>query len=127
MFIRLRRIGFESYPPQAETIFFRLLMRVERMSYPPTETNFFCKMPYFVYVLKSTSSGKIYIGQTSDLQKRISQHNDPSCRLTLHTKRNPGPWCLAHSEEFCTRGEAMAREKALKSGQGRAWIHGAIL
>jgi hypothetical protein len=51
-------------------------------------------MPYFVYVLRSESSGKIYIGQTEDLQNRLLQHNDPSCRLTLHTKRHPGPWRL---------------------------------
>ncbi|HEY6969536.1 MAG TPA: GIY-YIG nuclease family protein [Candidatus Angelobacter sp.] len=84
-------------------------------------------MAYFVYVLRSESSGKIYIGHTEDLQKRLRQHNDPSCRLTLHTKRNPGPWKLVHSEEFATRAEAMARERALKSGQGRQWIHRAIL
>jgi putative endonuclease len=80
-------------------------------------------MPYFVYVLRSAASGKIYIGQTADLRRRIAEHNDPGCLLTLHTKRHLGPWHLVHSEEFTTRGEAMAREKALKSSQGRKWLH----
>ena len=84
-------------------------------------------MSYFVYVLRSASSGKIYIGQTSDLEKRISQHNDPAYRITLHTKRNLGPWKLVHSEQFATRAQAMAREKALKSGQGRQWIRHSLL
>ena len=84
-------------------------------------------MAYFVYVLRSASSGKIYIGQTADLEKRISQHNDPAYQVTLHTKRNAGPWYLLHAEKFATRAEAMARERALKSGQGRQWIHSSLL
>ncbi|MFL6438789.1 MAG: GIY-YIG nuclease family protein [Terriglobales bacterium] len=68
-------------------------------------------MSYFVYVLRSASSGKIYIGQTADVEKRVSQHNDPSCRRTLHPKRNLGPWKLVNSEEFVTRAEAMVRER----------------
>ncbi|HPO17511.1 MAG TPA: GIY-YIG nuclease family protein [Candidatus Hydrogenedentes bacterium] len=81
---------------------------------------------FVVYVLQSESSGKIYIGQTADLQKRLQQHNDPNCHLTLHTKRNPGPWILVHSEHYPTRTDAMRREKILKSGQGREWIHALV-
>ena len=84
-------------------------------------------MPYFAYILQSDSSGKIYIGQTADLQKRLSEHNDPTYRLTLHTKRHPGPWRLLYSESYATRAEAVARERALKSGQGRAWIYRSLL
>jgi putative endonuclease len=83
-------------------------------------------MPYTVYVLRSESTAKIYIGQTSELPRRLAQHNDPSNRLTLHTKRNPGLWRLVHSEDFSTRAEAMIRERSLKSGQGRKWIHGLL-
>ena len=35
--------------------------------------------------------GEIYIGQTSDLNRRLAQHNDPDYRGTLHTKRHVGP------------------------------------
>jgi putative endonuclease len=64
----------------------------------------------------------IYIGQTHDLAQRLTQHNDPQYRGTLHTKRHPGPWRLLMHEEFSTRREAMRREKELKSSRGRAWI-----
>jgi len=75
-------------------------------------------MRFLVYVLQSQSTRKIYIGQTVDLRNRIRQHNDPRCKLTLHTKRNPGPWKLVYKEEYHTRSEAMRREKQLKSGSG---------
>ena len=64
---------------------------------------------YHVYVLMNPD-GALYVGQTSDLERRLAQHNDPSCRGTLHTKRHPGPWRLIHVEVFTTRSEAMLRE-----------------
>jgi len=79
-------------------------------------------MTFFVYILRSESTGKTYVGQTDNLSRRIAEHNDPSFRLTLYTKRNPGPWRLVYSEEYGTRTESMRREKWLKSGQGREWI-----
>jgi putative endonuclease len=56
------------------------------------------------------------------LGRRLSQHNDPSYRGTLHTKRHAGPWRLVYHEECQTRREAMRRERELKSSRGRDWI-----
>ena len=84
-------------------------------------------MVFTVYVLQSQSSGKIYIGQTTNLERRILQHNDLHYTRTKHTKRNSGPWQLVHSEICSSRSEAMKRERALKTGQGRAWIHQQII
>ncbi len=83
-------------------------------------------MAFFVYVLLNPE-GKTYVGQTCDLSRRLSQHNDPGCRLTLHTKRRSGPWRLLHVEEFSTRAAAMRREKELKTGKGRNWIQQVLL
>jgi len=74
-----------------------------------------------VYVLLNPQ-GKIYIGHTSNLARRLAQHNDPDDRGTLHTKRHSGPWRLIHQEPFPTRREAMRRERGLKSSRGREWI-----
>lgn len=79
-------------------------------------------MNYYVYILRSETTGKTYIGQTSDLEKRLAQHNDPACRFTMYTKRNAGPWKMIHTETYTSRSEAMRREKQLKGGQGREWI-----
>ena len=56
-------------------------------------------MSCFVYVLRSEATGKVYVGQTNDMERRLREHNDPNYRGTLHTKRNKGPWALVHSEE----------------------------
>jgi putative endonuclease len=71
---------------------------------------------FFVYILRSESTGHLYTGFTEDVTQRLGQHNEG---LTKSTK-NRGPWKLVHSEEFATRAEAMRREKFLKSGQGRS-------
>jgi predicted GIY-YIG superfamily endonuclease len=76
---------------------------------------------WYVYVLRNPD-GKLYIGQTRNLAQRVHQHNDPQHTLTRTTKRFRGPWALMHSEVISSRSAALAREKALKSGQGRAWL-----
>ena len=82
-------------------------------------------MPFFVYVLVNPD-GKTYVGQTSDLDKRLKQHNDPDCHLTVHTKRHRGPWKQLHAEICDTRQEAMKRERQLKSGGGRRFIRSLV-
>jgi putative endonuclease len=84
-------------------------------------------MPIIVYVLQSESSGTVYIGQTNDLERRLSEHNDRTSRRTLYTKRNAGPWRVLYTERYADRSSAMKREKALKGGQGRAWIKRELL
>jgi len=83
-------------------------------------------VPYYVYVLLNPE-GKSYVGQTTDLRRRVAQHNDPDFRGALHTKRHKGPWRLIHREEYPTRSEAMRRERELKSGKGREWIKAHVL
>jgi putative endonuclease len=79
-------------------------------------------MIFSVYVIKSQLTCKIYIGQTNNLHKRIIQHNDPNCHLSLYTKYNKGPWKLVYNESFSSRKEAMIRERQLKSSRGRSFI-----
>jgi putative endonuclease len=80
---------------------------------------------FWVYVIRSESTGRLYVGHTNDLDGRVRQHNNPETNRSLHTKRNCGPWRLVHFEEFASRGGAMARERFLKSGQGREWLKAA--
>jgi putative endonuclease len=79
-------------------------------------------MPFIVYVLKSQSTGRRYVGQTDDLARRLTEHNDSTTNRAKFTSRQPGPWQVVHSEEHCTRADAMHRERWLKSGVGRAWL-----
>ena len=78
---------------------------------------------FFVYVIENQNSKKIYIGQTSDLAKRLQRHNGllPTKKKTF-TKKNPGEWKYVYYEEFTTRTEAILREKQSKSSRGRDFI-----
>ena len=70
---------------------------------------------FYVYVLRSQSSGRLYTGQTASVADRVQQHEQG---LSPSTKGR-GPWELVHQEAFATRAEAMRRERELKTGKGR--------
>ena len=84
-------------------------------------------MPYWVYILQNQTTGKLYKGQTSDLESRIERHNSHESGTMRYTYKQKGQWRLIYSEEYSTRAEAMKKEKFLKSGQGREWIKANIL
>ncbi len=66
-------------------------------------------MAYFVYVLRNTE-GRLYIGQTSDLELRLRRHNEDK----VFSAKGRGPWHMIHNEAFDTRSAAMVTEKKLK-------------
>ena len=84
-------------------------------------------MSYWVYIIQSQSTGKLYKGQTLDLKKRIERINADESGPMRYTHKQKGPWRLIYSEENPTRAKAMKRERFLKSGQGREWIKANIL
>lgn len=67
---------------------------------------------YYVYVLQNPQ-GRLYIGFTTDLEKRVRQHQDGEAGWT----RNRGPWELVQYETFIERGDAVRRERNLKRGR----------
>jgi predicted GIY-YIG superfamily endonuclease len=76
---------------------------------------------FTVYVLKSLSVAKCYVGYTSDLEKR---------RIIIPDFQNTPPVTvqkLIYKEEFSGRSEAMKREKYFKSYEGRKWLYQNIL
>lgn len=62
--------------------------------------------------------GRIYVGFTEDLERRIKEHNSGK---TSSTKAWV-PWELLYSEKVSTRIEARNREKYLKSGIGKEYL-----
>lgn len=78
-------------------------------------------MPY-VYVLRSETTGKTYVGQTVDLERRLAQHNKPNDQRSMYTKRNRDPWILIYKESLATQKETIVRERFLKSGKGREYL-----
>ncbi|MCL4397895.1 GIY-YIG nuclease family protein [Patescibacteria group bacterium] len=77
-------------------------------------------MNYFVYALYNAEGNKIYIGQTSDIDRRLKEHN---LKVGKHyTAQARGEWKVIYKEYLESKTEALKREKQLKSCQGRLFI-----
>lgn len=75
-------------------------------------------MFFYVYILRSLSSGRYYIGSTEDLQRRLEEHN----RGAVDSTRSKGPWEIVYTETYETRLAATQREQEIKSKKSRRWI-----
>lgn len=65
---------------------------------------------FYVYVLKSRKNKRIYIGSTSDLRKRVREHNKGETESTKYGL----PWELAYYEAFLSKKDSLKRELQLK-------------
>lgn len=74
-------------------------------------------MKYYVYVIVNRD-GLLYKGMTSNVVKRIHEHNYGKNSWT----RSRGPWKLQYVEEYDMRSEALKGERFLKSGKGREFL-----
>jgi len=70
-------------------------------------------MEYVVYVLEETA-GKKYIGLTSDLSKRLKEHNSGK---SLYTKRSNKWKIIWYSKKLSLR-EARVLERKMKKQKG---------
>lgn len=59
---------------------------------------------FTVYVIQNQTSGKMYVGQTADIAKRMARHNGilPS-KQRSYTSINKGVWEIVYKEEYGTR------------------------
>lgn len=73
------------------------------------------KEVFFVYTIFSLKDKKFYTGYTTDLGRRLKEHNDGYSRATKWRR----PFLLIHYECFINKMDAEAREIFLKSGFGR--------
>jgi putative endonuclease len=74
---------------------------------------------HYVYTLESLSKpDEIYTGQTGNLKERLKQHNYGQ---VPHTS-NFIPWEIRSATVFKSKERALAFERYLKSGSGRAFL-----
>jgi len=71
-----------------------------------------------VYVIRSTATGKRYVGITNCLERRLAEHRSRNSKAGQLL----GDFELLHTEVFQNYKEARKREKFLKSGRGRRWL-----
>jgi putative endonuclease len=77
------------------------------------------EMNYIVYVLKSENDEKRYIGLTTNIDRRLWEHNSGLVKST----RNRRPLNMVYKEVYATKGEAQARERFFKTGKGREYLN----
>ena len=73
---------------------------------------------YYVYILRSKKTRKLYKGSSNDLRRRVDEHN----RKKVFSTRAYVPWRLIYYEAFANKNDALREELFLKSGKGRERI-----
>lgn len=66
---------------------------------------------WFVYLIQNTE-GRIYTGITTDVDRRLNQHNTSGAGAKA--TRRGRPWHLLGCEEHLTKSAALKREAAIK-------------
>lgn len=70
-------------------------------------------MTYSVYILR-TSSNTLYIGQTNNLERRLKEHKGKTGKSAKYVRCFDSVE-LVYSEEQPSRGEAMRREREIRT------------
>ena len=73
---------------------------------------------FFVYALVSDNNQRIYVGFSSNLEKRLIEHNSGKTKSTKGYR----PWKLLYFEEVPNRALARQKEKYYKSGVGKEFL-----
>lgn len=75
----------------------------------------FAKLTHCVYVLFSEADGKLYIGYTTDLKQRLTDHFNGRNRATAPRR----PLHLIYCEYHASTTDAHRREKYFKTTAGK--------
>ena len=73
---------------------------------------------YYVYVLQSLKDKQFYTGFATDLNRRISEHNQNQQIST----QNRTPFRVIYYEWCLDKKDTIARERYLKSGMGKKYL-----
>jgi putative endonuclease len=68
-------------------------------------------MMYVVYILYSQKTGRYYVGQTQNIEKRLERHNSGRNKST----KAGIPWKIVHVEYFEDRPSAVRKETPIKN------------
>jgi len=74
---------------------------------------------YHVYIIQSQKTGDLYFGVTSNLERRLREHNQGKVNSTRFSK----PWEYVYIESYRSEQDAKDREEKLKHyGNARTYI-----
>ena len=78
---------------------------------------------WYTYLLESVRNKRFYVGVTSNLTRRVREHN--SKRGGVYTSKS-GPFTLIFYEAYLDKKDAENAERFFKSGYGREVLRGKI-
>ena len=73
----------------------------------------------YTYVLRSERDGRFYTGSTGDLRARFRDHSAGRVHSTAYRR----PLKLVYYEACLHAGDARRRERFLKTGKGKRYLH----
>jgi putative endonuclease len=76
----------------------------------------------YVYILRSESSCKYYLGSTNNPDRRLSQHNGNAVKAT----RGKGPWIRVKLITFKTEAMARSAEQFIKKLKSKRLIQSIV-
>ena len=79
-------------------------------------------MQAFCYILYSLKLNKYYVGSTTDIERRMKEHNRGKEKFT----RTSSPWRLVYKEEYGELNQARQREYYIKKMKSRKFIENLI-
>jgi putative endonuclease len=77
---------------------------------------------HYVYVLRSIRDRMFYTGYTTNLEKRLSEHNEGK----VFSTKNRRPLELTYYEACRHKEDALRRERYLKTTYGKRYIKNRI-
>ncbi len=75
-------------------------------------------MPSYCYILFSDKLNKYYVGSTTDIARRLEEHNRGKEKFT----KSGCPWIIVYSEIFAELSDARKRETYIKKQKSRKYI-----
>ena len=85
-------------------------------AFPTTRKVFF--MSFIVYIIYSAKLNRYYTGYTTDIGKRIIEHNSGKSVFTSKAT----DWVLKWKKHFASRESAMQEERRIKAKKSRKYI-----
>lgn len=77
---------------------------------------------YYVYIIKSVTTGRFYVGSTSRVGLRVEYHNKGWSRATKGRR----PWVLVHTEKYEDKSTGLKREREIKTWKSSKLIESLI-
>ena len=77
---------------------------------------------YVVYVIRNERSARLYKGMTTNINRRLDEHNGGRVKSTRPFR----PWVLIYQEVYNDVKQARRREKYFKTAAGRRFIKSII-